>query len=82
MNALEERIKELTLEYKEAERLNLKSKAERLLVDINYFEMLIDYKKKVKKLEKIEQIVNSRDGFYLYDNLPPFQQIREVLEEE
>ena len=36
----------------------------------------------VEKLQKIEQIVNSRDGFYLYDNLPPFQQIREVLEDE
>lgn len=36
----------------------------------------------MEKIEKIEQIVNSRDGFYLYDNLPPFQQIREVLESE
>lgn len=36
----------------------------------------------VEKLEKIEQIIDSRDGFYLYDNLPPFQQIREVLEDE
>lgn len=36
----------------------------------------------IDKLEKIEQIVNSRDGFYLYDNLPPFQKIREVLEDE
>lgn len=34
------------------------------------------------KLEKIKQIIDSRDGFYLYDNLPPFQQIREVLEDE
>lgn len=34
------------------------------------------------KLDKIEQIVNSRDGFYLYDNLPPFQQIKEILEKE
>lgn len=25
------------------------------------------------KLEKVEQIIDSRDGFYLYDNLPPFQ---------
>ncbi len=38
--------------------------------------------KQLEKLEKIEQIVNSRDGFYLYDNLPPFQQIREVLEQD
>lgn len=34
------------------------------------------------KLSKIEQIVNSRDGFYLYDNLPPFQQIKEILDKE
>ena len=34
------------------------------------------------KLERIKQIIDSRDGFYLYDNLPPFQQIREVLEDE
>lgn len=35
-----------------------------------------------EKLEKIEQIVNSRDGFFLYNNLPAFQQIKEVLENE
>lgn len=34
------------------------------------------------KLDKIEQIVDSRDGFYLYDNLPPFQQIKEVLKND
>ena len=34
------------------------------------------------KLEKIKQIIDSRDGFYLYDNLPPFQQIKEILEKE
>ena len=36
----------------------------------------------LNKLDKIEQIIDSRDGFYLYDNLPPFQQIKEVLEQE
>lgn len=35
-----------------------------------------------ERIEKIEQIVDSRDGFYLYDNLPPFQQIKEVLKKE
>ena len=34
------------------------------------------------KLEQVEQIVNSRDGFFLYNNLPAFQQIKEVLENE
>lgn len=34
------------------------------------------------KLEKIEKIIKSRDGFYLYDNFPPFQQIKEILEQE
>lgn len=38
--------------------------------------------KSMDKLEKIEQIINSRDGFYLYDNLPPFQQIKEILEKD
>ena len=36
----------------------------------------------LNKLEQIEQIIDSRDGFYLYDNLPPFQQIKKVLEQE
>lgn len=35
-----------------------------------------------EKLEKIEQIIDSVDGFYLYDNLPPIQKIREVLGKE
>ena len=35
-----------------------------------------------EKLEKVERIIKSRDGFYLYDNFPPFQQIKEVLEQE
>ena len=76
MNSLEERIKELTLEYKEAEKLNLKSKAERLLVDINYFEILIDYKKKVKKLKEIEEICNQYcDAF----STQGIERIKEVL---
>lgn len=45
-------------------------------------EMREYYKGEYEKLEKIKQIIDSRDGFYLYDNLPPFQQIREVLEDE
>lgn len=45
-------------------------------------EMQEFYKGEHEKLEKIKQIIDSRDGFYLYDNLPPFQQIREVLEDE
>lgn len=36
----------------------------------------------LNKLDKIEQIIDSRDGFYLYDNLSPFQQIKKVLEQE
>ena len=46
------------------------------------FEITLDKAKVEEKLSKIEQIIDSRDGFYLYDNLPPFQQIREVLEDE
>ena len=38
--------------------------------------------KSMDKLEQIEQIIKSRDGFYLYDNFPPFQQIKEVIENE
>lgn len=45
-------------------------------------EMQEYYKGEHEKLERIEQIINSRDGFCLYDNLPPFQQIKEVLEQE
>lgn len=36
----------------------------------------------LEKLEQIGKIIDSRDGFYLYDNLPPFQQIKKVLEQE
>lgn len=63
---------------------------------MTYREACIDYVKKtmrcvgyrdyvvaeLEKIEKIEQIIESRDGFYLYDNLPPFQQIKEVIENE
>lgn len=63
---------------------------------MTYRDMCIDYVKKtmpctgyrdyvvaeLKKLEQIEQIIESRDGFYLYDNFPPFQQIKEVIENE
>ena len=45
-------------------------------------EMQEFYKGEHEKLEKIEQIIDSRDGFYLYDNLPPFQQIKEILDKE
>lgn len=65
-------------------------------MDKTYREYAIDYIKnrqlckgyvdyivaQLNKMEKIEQIIDSRDGFYLYDNLPPFQQIKKVLEQE
>ena len=36
----------------------------------------------IEKLEKIEQIINRSNGFYLYHDLPPFQQIKKILEQE
>lgn len=71
-------------------------RTQRLNRPITYREACIDYVKKtmpcagyrdyvvaeLQKLKRIEQIIKSRDGFYLYDNLPPFQQIKEVLENE
>ena len=55
MDRLTERISELKLEYSEADRLNLRSKAERLLEDINYLEMLADLKENAIPLDKVKQ---------------------------
>lgn len=46
INGLNERITDLKMQYQEAERINLKSKAGELLADINYLEELRELRSK------------------------------------
>ena len=49
LTLLQERINELKSEYIEADRLNLRGKAELLLVDLNYLERLFDLESNKEK---------------------------------
>lgn len=51
INGLDERISELKTLYHEAERINLKNKANELLVDINYLEELRELRNKQELCE-------------------------------
>ena len=57
INGLNERIANLKMQYQEAERINLKNKADELLVDINYLEELRELRNKqelfIKAFDKI-----------------------------
>lgn len=51
INGLNERITDLKMQYQEAERINLKSKAGELLADINYLEELRELRSKQEPCE-------------------------------
>lgn len=53
INGLNERIANLKMQYQEAERINLKNKADELLVDINYLEELRELRNKQEQKQKM-----------------------------
>lgn len=61
INGLNERITDLKMQYQEAERINLKSKAGELLADINYLEELRELRSKQEP--KTGSLDDAREDF-------------------
>ena len=81
INGLKERIADLKMQYQEAERLNLKSKAGELLADINYLEELQELRNKQEYVfDKIRAEIEQLPTNYIEIQRPHSVVERDVVE--